>query len=265
MSNQLTHSGCHGHAYSLGHALCVWLLLLVSAAPAENKPNGFQGLGPLLGQAPSISPPPYKLKWTYKTDDAERVAIVGAPVVVDGIVYIADARGILHAVDLQSGKSKWKYPTETGFETTPLVAGNHIFLGDLAGIFHCVTTDGKKGWTFDAQSPIHSSANFIDNKVIFGTDGAEIYCLNAADGSQVWDARAGDRVNSAPAIADGKAFVSGCDAQLRAIDIKSGNEVFAAELPALAPGSPACLSDRLIIGTDRGHVVAMSPDGKKTL
>lgn len=243
---------------------CILLALLVSAAPAE-KPSGFQGLGPLLGQAPSIPPPPYKLKWTYKTDDAERVAIVGSPVVVDAIVYIADSKGILHAIDLQSGKLKWKYPTENGFETTPLVAGNRIFLGDLAGIFHCISTDGKKIWTIDAQSPIHSSANFIDNKVIFGTDGAEIFCLNAADGSQVWDAKAGDRVNSAPAIADGKAFVSGCDAQLRAIDIKSGNEVFAAELPALAPGSPACLPDRFIIGTDRGHVVAISADGKKTL
>jgi outer membrane protein assembly factor BamB len=251
---------------ALRHLRLLFLLgFLVAAAPEENKPSGFQGLGPLLGQAASIPPPPYKLKWTYKTDDAERVAIVGNPTIADGVVYIADSKGILHAVDLQSGKFKWKYPTENGFETTPLVAGNRIFLGDLAGTFHCVSTEGKKLWTIDAQSPIHSSANFIDNKVIFGTDGAEIYCLNVADGSQAWIGKSGDRVNSAPAIADGKTFVSGCDAQLRAIDIKTGNEVFAAELPALAPGSPACMSDRLIIGTDRGRVVAISSDGKKTL
>src|SRR2546421_6557508 len=244
---------------------CILSLLFIGAVAPETKPSGFQGLGPLLGRAPSIPAPPYKLKWTYKADDAERVAIVGSPSIVDGVVYIADSKGILHAVDLQSGKFKWKYPTENGFETTPLVAGNRIFLGDLAGIFHCVSTEGKKLWTVDAQSPIHSSANFIDNKVIFGTDGAEIFCLNAADGTQVWDAKAGDRVNSAPAISDGKAFVSGCAAPLRAIDIKSANEAFPADLPALAPGSPACLADRLIIGTDRGHVVAISSDGKKTL
>src|SRR5215207_7534066 len=113
-------SGCHGHAYSCGHAAWVsLLLLLIAAAPAENKSSGFQGLGPLLGQAPSLPPPPYKLKWTYKADDAERVAIVGAPTVADGVVYISDSKGILHAVDLASGKFKWKYPTENGFETTP--------------------------------------------------------------------------------------------------------------------------------------------------
>jgi outer membrane protein assembly factor BamB len=238
--------------------------LCLAAAPAE-KPAGFQGLGPLLGQAPSLPPPPYKLKWTYKADDVDRVAIVGSPVIADGIVYLADGKGILHAVDLQSGKFKWKYPTENGFETTPLVVGNRILLGDLGGVFHCISTEGKKLWTVDVQSPIHASANFIDDKVIFGTDGAEIYCLNVADGSQAWVGKSGDRVNSAPAIADGKAYVSGCDAQLRAIDIKSGNEVFAVELPALAPGSPACLADRLIIGCDRGRVAAISSDGKRTL
>ena len=264
MKNAAVKFGWHGQAYSHARAFCVLLLILIAAAP-ENKPSGFQGLGPLLGQAPSIAPPPYKLKWTYKTDDAERVAIVGNPVISDGVVYIADSKGILHAVDLASGKFKWRYPTENGFVTTPQVTGNRIFLGDLAGVFHCISTDGKKLWTADAQSPIHSSANFIDNKVIFGTDGAEVYCLNVADGSQAWIGKSGDRVNSAPAIADGKAFVSGCDAQLRAIDIKTGNEVFSAELPALAPGSPACLPDRFIIATDRGHVVAISADGKKTL
>src|SRR5947207_10239805 len=122
MNDGACHHGWHGQVYSHARALGFWLLLLlVSAAPAESKPAGFQGLGPLLGQAPSIPPPPYKLKWTYKADDAERVAIVGSPVVADGVVYIADSKGILHAIDLQTGKFKWKYPTENGFETTALV------------------------------------------------------------------------------------------------------------------------------------------------
>src|SRR3989440_2935366 len=210
---------------------CILSLLFIGAAAPETKPSGFQGLGPLRGQAPSIPPPPYTLKWTYKADDAERVAIVGSPVVVDGIVYIADAKGILHSIDLQSGKFKWKYPTENGFETTPLVADNKIFLGDLSGIFHCVSSDGKKLWTIDAGAPIHSSANFFNHKIIFGTDGAEIFCLDTK-GAEIWRGKAGDRVNSAPGIIDGKALISGCDAQLRAIDIATGKEVFSADLPA---------------------------------
>ncbi|HEV8604709.1 MAG TPA: hypothetical protein VGQ99_05055, partial [Tepidisphaeraceae bacterium] len=91
--------GWHGQRYSDAHASsaksqianrksqilsaslrlcgCILLLLSLSAAPADqpDKPVGFQGLGPLLGIAPSLPPPPYKLKWTYKSDDADRAAI----------------------------------------------------------------------------------------------------------------------------------------------------------------------------------------------
>ena len=160
---------------------CILSLVFIGAAAPEIKPSGFQGLGPLLGQAPSIPAPPYKLKWTYKADDAERVAIVGSPSIVDGVVYIADSKGILHAIDLQTGKFKWKYPTENGFETTPLVAGNRIFLGDLAGIFHCVSTDGKKIWTFNlptdpaVKTPglIYGSPTVHDGKVYLATSSLD--------------------------------------------------------------------------------------------
>src|SRR5438034_653462 len=102
------------------------------------------------------------------------------------------------------------------------------------------------------KASAHSSANTFNDKILFGTDGAEIFCLDTR-GTEIWRAKAGDRVNSAPGIIDGKAFISGCDAQLRAVDIATGKEVFAADLPAPAPGSPACLPDRIIICPDRGH------------
>src|SRR5688572_25593772 len=67
------------------------LLLLAAAAPeaAKPKPSGFQNLGPLLGQFPSLPAPPYKLKWTYKADEGDIVPIVGSPVVVGEVVYLA--------------------------------------------------------------------------------------------------------------------------------------------------------------------------------
>ena len=148
-----------------------------------------------------------------------------------------------------------------------------MLIGDLTGLFHCVSAaDGKKMWTFDAGSQIHSSANFqadpkdpSGGRVIFGTDGADIYCLNLTDGAKVWEQKAGERVNGAPAIGWGAAFISGCDAQLRALQVEDGAERFAVDMGSLCPGSPAVLSDKIVMGTDGGHVVAFSPDGQKKL
>lgn len=242
------------------------LLPALGAIDAADGIHGFQGGGPLLGLAESIPAPPMKVRWTYKTDEVERAGVEGSPVIAGDVVYVADGRGTLHAIDLKSGTTRWKYKAEDAFVSTPLISGGKIFIGDMGGIFHAISADeGKKLWTRDTESPIHSSANMLGDRVIFGTDGAEIFCVNALDGVVLWKQKAGDRINSAPAIGNGLAFISGCDAQLRGIDIATGQEKFSTPLPSLAPGSPAFVKDRLVIGTDGGHVLCISVDGQKTL
>lgn len=241
-----------------------------AATRAESDWPAFHRGGALTGEAAASAdpgPPPLKTRWTYRTSDAGRAAILASVAIVGDAVYVADAGGVLHAVDLKTGKVRWKYETESSFETTPLVAGGRVFAGDQDGVFHAVDAgSGKKVWTVDTSTSIHSSANLVeDSHVVFGNDGADIYCLNAADGKVIWKKAAGDRVNSSPAIGWGACLVSGCDAKLRAIDLKTGDERFAADLGSLSPGSPAVVNDRMIIGTDQGRVVCLSSEGGKEL
>ena len=116
----------------------------------------------------------------------------------------------------------------------------------------------------DTGAPIKSSANIAGpDRIVFGNDGAEVYCLAIADGKELWKANAGDRVNSAPAVTRGIVLVSGCDAHLHGIDAQSGEEKFSTDLGSLAPGSPAIFEGGIVIGTDGGRVVCVSPEGKK--
>lgn len=245
----------------------LWMAVVAMRAGAreQGQARGFQGTGGLSGVLEGAPPPPMKERWKYRTSEQDRASVIGAPVVAGERVYVADAKGVLHAINLKTGKADWTYSTPDGFETTPLVYDGKVYLGDMIGNFHCVSAaDGSKVWVVDAESTIHSSANVWEGKIVFGTDGAEIFCLNAADGKEVWRARAGDRVNAAPSVGNGLAYVSGCDAQLRGIDMAGGQEKFAADLGALAPGSAVLVKDRVVVGTDAGRVVCMSADGRKT-
>ncbi len=243
-------------------------LLLIGPLQASDWP-AFHGGGPLRGASPvDPGPPPMKARWTYRTADEQPGAILGSPAIVGDTVYVGDVDGVLHAVDLKTGKARWTYTSEDGFETTPLVMGDRVYIGDLAGTFHAVSIkDGKRAWTVETVSSIHSSANDAGDgqHIVFGNDGAEIYCLAAADGKEIWKNIAGDRVNSAPAVGFGAALVSGCDAKLRAIDVKSGKENFAVDMGALSAASPAVLDDRIIMGTDQGRIVCLAADGSKEL
>lgn len=243
----------------------------------------FHDGGPLRGVAGPIGAPPMKLRWTYRADADTSgpppatqsagitPAFESSAAIVEGVVYVADHSGALRAIDLASGKRKWIYRVEDGFEASPAVVDGVVYVGDEGGVFHAVNAaTGAKLWTFDTGAGIHSSANFLSGKIIFGTDGADIFCLDP-HGKKLWDAKAGDRVNGAPAIGDAgpgaapRVFVSGCDSQLRAVNIDNGTELFTHDLGALCPGSPALLPDRLVVGTDGGRVLCLSPDGKKVL
>lgn len=236
-----------------------------AAVVAEPTWAAFHGGGMLVGIAPDIAPPPMKLRWTYRTNDQERAAVEAAPVILNGVVYVPDMRGTLHAIDLGSGEARWTYAAENGFETTPLVMDGRVFLGDLGGVFHAISAaDGKKLWTIETDSVIHSSANAEGGRIVFGTDAAEVYCVDA-DGTVLWKGTAGDRINGAGAIWDGAAYFSGCDAQLRAFSLADGKERFAADLGMLSGGACAIADQRVVAGTDQGRVVCFSADGRKQL
>ena len=83
----------------------------------------------------------------------------------------------------------------------------------------------------------------------------------------MWAAEAGDRINACPSVINENgqsvALFSGCDAHLRAINVADGKEIFNTDLGALAGGSPAIDGGHIFVGTDRGHVLSFSMDGKQ--
>jgi outer membrane protein assembly factor BamB len=240
-------------------------------APAANAPAllpAFQGGGPLRGVAEPIAAPPYQVRWHVKAGGEDKAGIENSPAIAGDTAYVADAKGVLHALAMADGKERWTYKSEDGFATTPLVLNGKIYLGDLAGLMHCVSArTGQKLWAFDSQTGIHSSANASpDGKlIVFGNDGAAVFAIDAETGKKAWEGRGGDRINACPAVGQGAAYFTGCDARLLALNLKDGTEKFAHELGGLAPGSPAVLDDRIIAATGEGTVVAVAPDGKSQL
>ena len=74
------------------------------------------------------------------------------PAIVDGVVYVASLDKHLYAIDLPTGKQKWK--TKLGYmKASPAVKGDRVYVGDLDGKFYCVNAvDGKVVWTFETEA-----------------------------------------------------------------------------------------------------------------
>ena len=119
---------------------------LAQASSPDRWPQ-FRGNPQLTGVAPEAPPDALTLKWTYEAGDS----IESSAAIADGTVYVGSSKGELLAIDLETGKLKWKYSTgEGGFiaESSPAVTADAVFIGDLGGVLHAVNIrDGRKLWT----------------------------------------------------------------------------------------------------------------------
>ncbi|MBI1916089.1 MAG: PQQ-binding-like beta-propeller repeat protein [Planctomycetes bacterium] len=242
-------------------ALAVATLALAAGALAKEgdvtKPEGewplFRGNPLQTGVAASALPDRLRVRWKFRTADA----VEGTAAVASGTVYVGSYDKHVHALDLKTGRQKWKY--EGGPFKAPLAwRDGAVYAGDEDGTFHCIDArTGAKRWTFDAGAEVTSGAGFAGDDVLFGAGNEMLYCLTK-DGKKKWTFRVeGGPVNATPAVAGGRTFVAGCDSNLHVIDTKTGREVRAVPLNGQVGSTGAVVGDMLYVGTMTNEVQAV--------
>ena len=80
--------------------------------------------------------------WQFRTGSSVR----SAPVLEDGVLYVASVNGVLHAIDAVTGALKWK---------------------------------------FQAAAQIHSTPSLSENRVLFGCDDGRVYAIDRRSGEKL--------------------------------------------------------------------------------
>lgn len=225
--------------------------LLCSANSAADWPV-FRGDALMAGVGTAKLPDQLEVKWTFKAGDM----IEGAPAVVDGVAYVASLDRHLYAVELATGKQKWKQKLGA-MRASPGVKGGRVYVGDIEGRFHCVAAaDGKVLWKFDADGEIQAAANFHNDNVIFGSHDSNLYCLSP-DGKKVWATQVDGPINAAAAVVGDKTFATGCsDGILHVIDATTGKELGSIDLGGQTVATAAVAGDRVFASMVSNQVVA---------
>ncbi|HET9362605.1 MAG TPA: PQQ-binding-like beta-propeller repeat protein, partial [Vicinamibacterales bacterium] len=233
-----------------------------AAAPASEWKQ-FRGTPSLTGVSSGTLPAALKVVWTYDARDL----VDSSAAIVDGVVYVGGGNGDLLALDLATGKLRWKYTTGNLIgESSPAVGGGVAYIGDLAGLLHAVNVhDGSKRWTFTTGSEIKSSPVIVGDVVLIGSYDAHLYGLDAKSGQLKWKFETNGMVHATPAIHDGMAFIAGCDSVLRAIRVADGKEVYQIEAGAYTGASPLITNNRAYFGTFNNEVLAFDLGRRRRL
>jgi outer membrane protein assembly factor BamB len=238
------------------------LVAVVDGAPVPGKAGKeawpvFRGDVLQSGVADAKLPAKLEVLWTFKAKDS----IEGSAVVAEGVAYVASFDEFLYAVDLKSGRQKWRYKAGP-CTASPAFKDGRVVVGNLDGVFHCIdAVKGTKLWTYKVDGEIKASATFAGDDVLFGCYGDDtLYCLTP-EGKERWKFRTEGPVNGSVAVAEGHTFVAGCDSMVRVLDVKTGKEDRAVDLGGQCGAGAAVRGDRLYVGTMTGQFKAI--DWKK--
>ena len=133
-------------------------------------------------------------------------------------MFVGDLLGVLHAVDVESGEVRWRFPTGAEIKSSPVVADDLVLIGSYDEYFYAVDrTTGKLRWKLQTEGPVHAT----------------------------------------PGRANGLAWVTGCDAVLRGVRITDGTEMIRFDSGAYTAASPAIFDETLYYGTFNNEVLAV--------
>lgn len=157
-----------------------------------------------------------------------------APAWDGSAVYAADRKGLVKALELDSGKEIWSVDLSkrTGFLSANLSA---LLSGGL-------TIDG--------------------DKIFIGTERGTVIALNKEDGQVVWDVEVAGEALSKPTVSNDLVMIHTSNGQLQALDVNSGEIKWTVNMdtPSLSlrgESAPAVAFGAAIVGGDNGRVSAV--------
>ena len=173
----------------------------------------FRGSAAMTGVATGAGPEaPLRVLWQWEGGES----VESSAAIVGGAVYFGTGTGELVALDLETGKLRWKYKAgESIGESSPAVSGGIVYIGDLEGVVHAVrAANGQKVWTFKTSGEVKASPVVAEGKVVIGSYDGSLYGLDALTGKLAWTYKTEGQVHSSAAVVGGRVVIGTLDGRV---------------------------------------------------
>jgi outer membrane protein assembly factor BamB len=178
------------------------------------------------------------LVWTFKTG----ARFDAAPRIEGDTVYVGSNDGTVYALDVASGKERWKYAAQEEVGTTPVVAGDVVLAMTLQDTL--IALDARTGawkWHHRRESregfTVHgAAAALVSDRLALGaySDGT-VAALDLATGVARWErkvAPAGDFMDvDALRVQSNRLFVAAYSGAVYALDVLTGQQLWELRTP----------------------------------
>lgn len=113
----------------------------------------------------------------------------GTPILIGDSVVLPTGKGrrILHALDLQTGLSRWTYEMDVGLSYSDVLADpEHVYVRTAQDTIRCLDLDGRFLWETDVGHPMEPMELAVGQHRLFAIGRSALSCLDANTGRPIW-------------------------------------------------------------------------------
>ncbi len=143
------------------------------------------------------------------------------------IAYFGSMDNYLYAVDVDTGKTMWRFRTGGGvFGTPSSVVNGMIAVGSFDAFLYLIDTrTGKELWRYKTGGPISVGPTLKEDGVYVGSKDGYVYSIGL-DGILKWRFKTGDEVACGVTDYRNRILFGGFDGYFYCVDKDSGNELW---------------------------------------
>ena len=205
--------------------------------------------------------PPFHVVWSRGIG-----SMIEFPAVVwDGVAYIANQWGSIHALSMRSGNAVWQYDTPHGkMAASPAIWRDELVAHGMDGrVWVLDRQTGRLRWNRSVGSPIESSPVVWHGVDYFGTWNGRLYALDLRTGRFRWTHVLGAKTTSSASIAGRTLYIGDYAGRVWAIDAPTGRTRWVRGVNGRVYGTPALSHGRVFVPSSDGNsVTAFSMSGR---
>jgi outer membrane protein assembly factor BamB len=238
----------------------------IRGAPAVTEASVV--IGTMAGHVVAVDRRSGARRWDFATDGAgndyarkhnDTTAVAASPAIHDGVVVAGGRDGYLYAIDLASGRQRWKTTHDGGSWMLSVgIQGQNVLVGGGSALIvqSAGLADGHEQWRFKTGGAIFGAAAVAGDVLVADDMRGTVHAVDTASGKELWHFPLGDLVFAGPLIADGAVFAASDSGTLVALDTTT---VAAAPMTAVryihyntqrGPNAPEWLTNTIGLVTD---------------
>ncbi len=212
------------------------------------------------GTVRGIDPADGTVRWNVTPDSA--AGFYATPTLLaPGLVAVADDRGRVTALDLDTGTERWTHAVGAPVYETLAASAGLLFVPTTRGRFVALDADsGEAVWEAEVGDEVKLSAPAVgDGLVVVGASDGRLRALGAASGEERWSFRADGNFAAAPLLTPEVVYAGSLDAHLYALDRATGEMLWEEELGGRITSAPVLHDGTLIVLAEPRHIHAFRP------